>query len=155
MKTMFSIALISASSLALADISLGNGAPVVPTAQEAPTAEAQEYINMAQDVLGVIKELTQVLSGVTDQASADAAAPQSQGIATRMMELQKRTEALGRPSAEIEQQVRAHINVREVQQLVTAFMDSFIRIGMNNGYGSQALMNALSPALNALPGQGE
>ena len=151
MKALILTTLLT-SSLALADISLGSTSPATPAPAEATAAE---YIQSVNEVMNTLKELTGVLEGVTDQASADAAAPQIQDIATRMAALQKRTEALGRPSAEIEQQVRAHINVREVQQLVTAFMDSFIRIGMNNGYGSQALMNALSPALNALPGQGE
>ncbi len=155
MKRIISLALLSAGSLALADISMGNGAPVAPAAQEASSAEAQEYITVAQDILSIVKELNQVLSGVTDLASADAAAPQMQNMTMRMVELQKRSEKLGRPTAEIEQQICASIDTREVQQLVTAFVNSLIRIGMNNAYGSQAFMDALSPALNALPGRSE
>ena len=78
-----------------------------------------------------------------------------QNMTMRMVELQKRSEKLGRPTAEIEQQICASIDTREVQQLVTAFVNSLIRIGMNNAYGSQAFMDALSPALNALPGRSE
>ena len=155
MKHIISLTLLSAGSLALADISMGNGAPVVPAVQEAPSPEAQEYIAIAQDILSIVKELNQVLSGVNDLASADAAAPQMQDMTMRMIELQKRSEKLERPTAEIEQQVRASFDTHEVQQLVTTFVNSLIRIGMNNAYGSQTFMNALSPALNALPGKGE
>ena len=151
MKHIISLALLSAGSLALADISMGNGAPVAPAAQEAPSAEAQEYITVAQDILSIVKELNQVLSGVTDLASADAAAPQMQNMTMRMVELQKRSEKLGRPTAEIEQQICASIDTREVQQLVTAFVNSLIRIGMNNAYGSQALLDSLGPVMNSIP----
>ena len=144
---------LAAAPLALADISLGKGAPVVPPA--APSQEAQGYITMAQDVLAVVKELSGVLGGVTDQASADAAAPQITGLTTRMIELQKKAEGLPRPTAEVEQQVRASMNIRDVQQVVASLLDSFIRIGKNNGYGSQALMNSISPVLNAMPGKEE
>lgn len=144
---------LAAAPLALADISLGKGAPVVPPA--APSQEAQGYITMAQDVLAVVKELSGVLAGVKDQASADAAAPQITSLTRRMIELQSRSEAMAPPSAAVEQQVRAAINVQEVQQIVSTFLDSFIRIGMNNGYGSQALLDSLGPVLNSIPGREE
>ena len=144
---------LAAAPLALADISLGKGAPVVPPA--APSQEAQGYITMAQDVLAVVKELSGVLAGVKDQASADAAAPQITSLTRRMIELQSRSEAMAPPSAAVEQQVRAAINVQDVQQIVSTFLDSFIRIGMNNGYGSQALLDSLGPVLNSIPGREE
>ena len=72
-----------------------------------------------------------------------------------MKELQKKAEVLPRPSAEVETQVRAAFDMQEVQQIAARFMDAFINIGMNNGYGSEALMNALHPVLNAMPGQQE
>ena len=68
-----------------------------------------------------------------------------------LLDAQKKAEAMPRPGAEVEAQVRSSINVAEVQQTVCSFLESFIRIGMNNAYGSQALLNALGPVMNSMP----
>lgn len=150
MKSLLLTALMTvATPLALADISLGTNAPAPAEATESPAAA--EYVQTANEVLAVVKELTTILEGVKDQASADAAAEQVGSISLRMIELQKKAEAMPRPGAEVEAQVRSSINVAEVQQTVSSFLESFIRIGMNNAYGSQALLNALGPVMNAMP----
>lgn len=152
MKAQFLTAIcIVAAPMAMADISLGANSPAAVAA--APSAT--EYVKTAHDVLSVVKELTVILEGVKDQASADAAAAQVGSITARMVELQKKAEAMPRPSAEVESLVRNGINVAEVQQVVSSFMNSFIRIGMNGAYGSQALLNALGPVVNAMPGSQE
>ncbi len=152
MKAQFLTAIcIVAAPMAMADISLGANSPAAVAA--APSAT--EYVKTAHDVLSVVKELTVILEGVKDQASADAAAAQVGSITARMVELQKKAEAMPRPSAEVESMVRNGINVAEVQQVVSSFMNSFIRIGMNGAYGSQALLNALGPVVNAMPGSQE
>lgn len=152
MKAQFLTAIcIVAAPMAMADISLGANAP----AAEAAAPSATEYVKTAHDVISVVKELTVILEGVKDQASADAAAAQVGSITARMVELQKKAEAMPRPSAEVESMVRNGINVAEVQQVVSSFMNSFIRIGMNGAYGSQALLNALGPVVNAMPGSQE
>lgn len=154
MKAQFLTALLTmAAPLALADISLGTTTPTFPKAAATPAAE--EYVQMANEVMAAVKELTTILEGVKDQASADAAAPQVSNMTMRMIELQKKAEAMPRPGIEVENQVRASMNVAEVQQTVSSFLESFIRIGMSNGYGSQALMNALGPVMNAMPGSQE
>ena len=109
---------------------------------------------MAQEVLSAVRNLTTVLETVQDTASADAAAAQIRTLTASMQELQARAEAMPRPSAAVEQVVRSSINVQEVQQLASSFMSSFIRIGMNNAYGSQALLDSLGPVMNTMPGQG-
>lgn len=155
MKTQLLTALLTmAAPLALADISLGSTTPTFPKAAAA-TPAAEEYVQMADDVLAAVKELTSILEGVKDQASADAAAPQVSSLTARMIELQKKAEAMPRPGIEVENQVRAGMNVAEVQQTVSSFLESFIRIGMSNGYGSQALLNALGPVMTAMPGSQE
>jgi hypothetical protein len=118
------------------------------------SAEAQPYIDMAQEVIAAVRNLTAVLETVQDTASADAAAAQIRTLTASMQELQARAEAMPRPSAAVEQQVRSCINVQEIQQLANSFMSSFIRIGMNNAYGSQALLDSLGPVMNSMPGQG-
>lgn len=147
MKALIFTTLLT-SSLALADISLGSTSPATPAPAEATAAE---YIQSVNEVMSTLKELTGVLEGVTDQASADAAAPQVAVIAPRLIELQKKSEAMPRPTQEVESQVRASINVQEVQQIVSSFLTSFIRIGMSNAYGSQSLLNTLGPVMNCMP----
>lgn len=150
MKAQLLTALLTvAAPLALADISLGTNAPTPAEATESPAAA--EYVQTANEVVAVVKELATILDGVKDQASADAAAEKVGSITQRMIELQKKAEAMPRPGAEVEAQVRSSINVAEVQQTVSFFLESFIRIGMNNAYGSQALLNALGPVMNAMP----
>lgn len=146
------ITALALAPLALADISLGSSAA---PAAAAATPEDQAYITMAKDIIQAVNDLSTVLDGVKDQASADAAAPQVSKLAARMIELQKKAEAMPSPGANTEQQVRASMNMAEVQQIVSRFLNSFIRIGMNMGYGSQALLDALSPVQNALPGKEE
>lgn len=147
MKTQFLTALLTvAAPLAMADISLGSGTPA-PVVSPAAT----EYAQTANEVLSIVKELTGILAGVKDQASADAAAEQVSSITQRMLELQRKAEAMPRPGAEVEAQVRGSMNMAEVQQTVSSFLESFIRIGMNNAYGSQALLNALGPVMNSMP----
>ena len=152
MKRLFITALVAASPLAMADISLGTPAPTNTAA--AISTEAQPYIDMAQEVIAAVRNLTTVLETVQDTASADAAAAQIRALTASMQEIQTRAEAMPRPSAAVEQQVRSCINVQEIQQLANSFMSSFIRIGMNNAYGSQALLDSLGPVMNTMPGQG-
>ena len=154
MKALFFTALLTvAAPLALADISLGSNTTAPATATATPAAA--KYVQAANEVLVVVKELTTILESVKDQASAGAAAEQVGSITLRMIELQKKAEAMPRPGAEVEAQVRSSINVAEVQQTVSSFLESFIRIGMNNAYGSQALLNALGPVMNAMPASQE
>ncbi len=154
MKAQLLTALLTvAAPLALADISLGTNTPAPAATTESPAVA--EYVQTANEVLAVVKELTTILNEVKDQASADAAAEKVGSITLRMIELQKKAEAMPRPGAEVEAQVRSSINVVEVQQTVSSFLESFIRIGMNNAYGSQALLNALGPVMNAMPASHE
>lgn len=153
MKHLLFTALVAASPLAMADISLGTPAPTSPAASV--SEEAKPYLDMAQEILGAVKSLTSILESVKDTASADAAAAEVRTLTTSMQEIQARAEAMPRPNAAVEQQVRSSINIQEVQQIAASFMNSFIRIGMNNGYGSQALLDSLGPVMSAMPGSVE
>ena len=93
-----------------------------------------------------------MLESITDQASADAAAPQLSSTTARLLELQRKTEEMPRPTNEVEQLVRSNTNIQEVQQLVGDFLNACIRIAINNAYGSQGLMDALGPIMNCAPG---
>ena len=122
-----------------ADISLGG--PKAPEAQPA----AQEYVDLAHEVLQSMKDLTASLKGISNQASADAAAPQVASQVARVMAVQKKAEAMPKPGTQVELLVKNSMNMQEVQQLAKDFLNAIIQIGMNNGYGSQALLDALSP----------
>lgn len=154
MKALLYTALALAIPGTMADISLGETAAPTAAAESTPE-ESRQYEDMANEVLNVVRELTTLLQGVKDQASADAAATQIGGVTTRMIELQKKAESMPRPDAATELRVRNSMDIRQVQQVVRDFLDSFIRIGMNNAYGSQALMDALEPVVNAMPGNHE
>ena len=142
MRTLILTALFALAPLSMADISYGNQAT-------APAAE--EYAKLANDVISVIKNLTQVLESVKDQASADTAAPQVRNTTAKLLELQRKTEDMPRPTNEIEQLVRSNINLPEVQHIVNNFLVTLIQIAMNNAYGSQALLDALGPVMNSIP----
>ena len=143
MKSLILTALFALTPLAMADISCGS---------PAPEPAAKEYVQLANDVISSIKEMTQVLESITDQASADAAAPQLRSTTARLLELQRKTEEMPRPTNEVELLVRSNINVLEVQQLVGNFLNACIQIAINNAYGSQELMDALGPIMNSAPG---
>ena len=137
-----------AAPLSMADISLGTQTPA-PAQTAKPSAE--EYAQLAKDILNTLKELAGSLASVTDQASADTAAAQVADILPRMVELQKKAEGMPRPCNEIEAIVRGQVNVEEAQQVVSSFMSAFINICMHNAYGSQNLLNALGPVMNIMP----
>lgn len=152
MKNILLVSLLAAP-MVLADISLG-GTPLQPSSQSAG-ADAQEYITMAREVLNCVNELTGILTGVSNKETADAAAPKVDGITTRLLTLQAKSEGMPMPTPEVEMQVRSSMNVQEVQKTVSDFLGAVIKLGMSNAYGSDALMNALGPIMNAMPGQAE
>lgn len=143
MKRIILATIISASPLVLADISLGT--PKGSVSQPA----AQEYADVAQEVLQSVKELTAILKTISDQASADAAAPQVASQVELMIAIQKKAELMPKPANQVELLVKNSINMQEVQQVAKDFLNAVIQIGMNNGYGSQPLLDALSPVLGA------
>ena len=143
MKRIILATLISVTPLVQADISLGT--PKGSVSQPA----AQEYVNVAQEMLQSAKDLTALLKGISDQASADAAAPQVASQVARVTAVQKKAEAMPKPGTQVELLVKNSMNMQEVQQLAKDFLNAIIQIGMNNGYGSQALLDALSPVIGA------
>ena len=100
---------------------------------------------LAHEVLQSMKELTASLKGISDPASADAAAPQVTRQITRLLNAQKKAESMPKAGTQVELQVKNSMNMLEVQQLAKDFLNAMIQIGMNSGYGSQALLDALSP----------
>lgn len=153
-KAAYIILIATAMPLAMGDITLGTGSGHPASESMAPSTE--EYTRLAQEVLSVTKELTAVLASVKDTASADAAAVQVQELTPRLHALQAKSESMPRPGAAVEAAVRSGMNIQEVQQIAHDFVNALIQIGMNNAYGSQALLDAMHPLLeNAIPGNEE
>ncbi len=153
-KASYTILLAAAMPLAMGDITLGTGGGIPATESIAPSTG--EYTRLAQDVLAVTRELTAVLASVQDTGSADAAAVRVKELTPRLHALQAKSESMPRPGAAVEAAVRSEINIQEVQQIAHNFVNALIQIGMNNAYGSQALMDAMQPLLeNAIPGNEE
>lgn len=152
MKKILLLSLLAAP-LAMADISLGGAQQ--PEAGQTASVDAAEYVSMAKEVIASLNELTATLMGVHDKVSADAAAAKVNEQATRMVALQAKSESLPLPTPEVEMQVRSSINVQEVQKTVHEFLSAIIKLGMSNAYGSEELLNALGPIMNAIPGQTE
>lgn len=150
MRALLYTALMACTPLAMADISMGSAAAA--PAAKTESIDNSQYVKTANEVFAAVRELTSVLKGIKDQASADTAAPQVSSFTNRLIELQKNAESMPRPDAEVEQLVRNNMNMVEVQQTVKDFMEAFINIGMNNAYGSHALMDALEPVVNTIPG---
>ena len=152
MKKILLLSLLAAP-LAVADISLGRTQQ--PGASQSAGVSAAEYVSMAQEVIASLNELTATLMGVHDKATADAAAAKVNEQTSRMLVLQAKSESLPPPTPEVEMQVRSSINVQEVQKTVHDFLGAVIKLGMSNAYGSEELLNALGPIMNAMPGQAE
>lgn len=150
---IFTALLAAAAPIAIADISLGSGAYLPSHEAIQPTSD--EYLQTANDIINMFRELTTCLETVKDKASADAAAAQVATLLPRMAELQKKAESMPRPTVEMENQLRGLINVAEVQQIVSSFMNSFISICMSNAYGSQSLLDAMGPIMDMMPGNQE
>ena len=152
MKKIFLLSLLAAP-LAIADISMG--VTQQPEAGQSTGVEAAEYVSMAQEVISSLNELTATLMGVHDKASADAAAAKVNEQTSRMLALQAKSESLPPPTPEVEMQVRSSLNVQQVQKTVQDFLGAVIKLGMSNAYGSEELLRALGPIVNAMPGQTE
>lgn len=143
------ITAIMATLPTLADISLpGGSSSNIPAST---VQEAEPYIQLGKDIIQAVKELTEILNGVKDTATADAAAPAVHKLTLRMRELQAQAEAMPATDAGVEALVSRSLNVAEAQNTISSFMQVIIRISMANAYNSEALITALEPLMGAMP----
>ena len=82
---------------------------------------------VTRDMLGAQKELCAVLEEVKDDASAKAAVPRVKAIADRLQAIQKRSDRLGPPPAEIRVALHAKYQ-QEIQDTNYAVRRNFARI---------------------------
>lgn len=136
---LLSVTLLTAHSAALAE-------------QETATAEEQ-YIQLGNDTVALLRELTGVLNTVTDKASADAAVPRVDAVSARMQELRHRAEQLPDlpENADMESEFRLRMNTEEVRDAVQQFMAALLQLAQTDGFGSEALISALTRMVSSTP----
>lgn len=117
----------------------------LPTAEaKEASAPTQEYLNIGQETVAQLNELTDVLETVKNRESADAAVSRVQEISAKMQELRARAEALPAPDNEDEAILRETMNNGEVRTAIRRFMVAMLDLAQTDAYGSEELINALS-----------
>lgn len=86
----------------------------------------------AAESLTVMQDFTEVLAGVTDEASARAAKPELEKISKRMNEIQERMTKLGEPTAEQQQELE---KMKGFEETMKKFMAEAMRVGMDPALG--------------------
>lgn len=104
----------------------------------------QSYLNIGQETVVLLNELTGVLETVKDRESADAAVRRVQEISAKMQELRARAEALPAPDNEDELVLREKMNNGEVRSAIRRFMIAMLDLAQTDAYGSEELINALT-----------
>lgn len=118
---------------------------VLPMAEAKETsAPTQDYLQIGQETVALLNELTGVLETVKDKESADAAVSRVQEIAAKMQELRSRAEALPAPDNEDEAALREKLNNGEVRGAIHRFMVAMLDLAQTDAYGSEELINALT-----------
>lgn len=111
---------------------------------EEASAPTQDYLQIGQETVALLNELTGVLETVKDKESADAAVSRVQKIASKMQELRSRAEALPAPDNEDEAALREKLNNGEVRSAIHRFMVAMLDLAQTDAYGSEELINALT-----------
>lgn len=115
-----------------------------PAVAEEMTAPTQDYLQIGQETVALLNELTNVLEEVKNKESADGAVVRVQEISAKMQELRTRAEALPLPDNEAETEMRAKMNNGEVRSAIRRFMVAMLDLAQTEAYGSEELINALT-----------
>lgn len=115
-----------------------------PAEAREASAPTQDYLQIGQETVALLNELTGVLETVKDKESADAAVSRVQKIASKMQELRSRAEALPAPDNEDEAALREKLNNGEVRSAIHRFMVAMLDLAQTDAYGSEELINALT-----------
>jgi hypothetical protein len=84
---------------------------------------------LAEHIAG-LNEFNAILEGVTDETSAQAAAPKIDDWVERMQGLKQRSDALGRPTPDQEKQLQAKFEP-QITDVMHRLQPNIIRIAMN------------------------
>ncbi|MCM8541202.1 MAG: hypothetical protein NE328_13080 [Lentisphaeraceae bacterium] len=89
-------------------------------------ADSKEKI-IADAEVGM-EEMVNLLEGIKDKATAEAAKPKLEALAERMNKLKDRADALKIPKADLDKEMQAS---EKIKGLMGKLMGSMMRIGMN------------------------
>lgn len=127
----------------------------LPHATAAPVTRTSGYVTAAlglqQQWLGTLRHLTEVLRGVKDKESADAAAPALRAAVEQMQALQREAEGFAAPSAAEEAAYKQVSDTAEVRNTVNAFTEALKAVAEAGVYGSDALSAELAKLFGKLP----
>lgn len=121
--------------------------PMASAADVAAPAAADEetaYLQIGQDTVALLRELTAVLDSVKDRESADAAVSRVHDISAKMQALKQRVERMPKPEPGQEAILREHMNNEEVRSAVQQFMAALLNLAQTDAYGSEELITALT-----------
>ena len=86
--------------------------------------------SVVKDSISKFKEMTSVLKGVKDEASAKAASPKLKSIAEDLDKLKKEGEKMGKPSKEQEEAMKKKYE-KEMEPIMKDFMTEMMRVSMD------------------------
>lgn len=145
MKT-FIITAALAASCALAQTTTP-AAPVTPATPTTPAAsidpatlspEAQKLLPAIDEMVVNLNAVSELLEGITDKATADAAAPKLAALFDKLKKDNEKMDALAVNSEALQEELEP-IAKQKLEAPLMRFMQSLMKIGMSNGYGSEAL----------------
>jgi Skp family chaperone for outer membrane proteins len=93
-------------------------------------SESDTHDKVMRDTIDMMKEMTTLMSKITDEASAEANAPKLAELSKKFEALQERQEAVGDPNEEQEAALKTKYEA-EMQEVVEPFMKEMLRIAMN------------------------
>lgn len=123
-------------------------APAAPAA-ETPAVDPAEYAKYqapARETINAMKEIMEVLKGISNKETADAAAPKVKELVQKMDTLKSASEGLAEPSEAIQAKLKAEFE-GELMGILSGMQQAFLPVVMQQCYGSSALMEALAPML--------
>ena len=89
-----------------------------------------KYESAVEDQLDMMEEMTEILKDVKDEESAKAAKADLEDVASRMQALAKEMEAMEKPSAEKEKELKEKYEKR-MGEVMGNFMKEAMRVGMD------------------------
>lgn len=151
MKKYYAIAAIAALSLfpcaAQADIT-ATPAPAVTAPADSPAAQA--YRAKAMELLSILDEITELLKGVKDKATADAAAEPLKALMAKGEALAAEGEAISAQYPGFEESPEGIALQTELaagaEAKMKAFAEEILRIAFSGAYGSEDFMKVLESA---------
>lgn len=121
-------------------------APATPAAEPAASPQAQHQA-FAKDIIGNVKEMTATLKGVTDTATADAAAPKAKELVALNKELMQASKNLPQLTPDAAAAQKA-LFAAQAKPAMADLRTELLRVLNNQCYNSDALLQALAPMIH-------